>query len=161
MRRWSLLLPLLAVCAPPAHARVVAIAGGDRNATFADVSNGRVARVALPGRARTVAVAPDGSRAWFGVGSRVIAVDLATRQAAAPISVGGRVAALAAAPDGRVYAGRRGGIAVVGTRDVIHLRGPPRALAISRGGTRLAALAGRRVVVVDLTRGPGVRRVPL
>src|SRR6476659_7328824 len=121
MRRWSLLLPLLAVCAAPARARVVAIAGGDRAATFTDVSDGSVARVALPGRARTVAVAPDGSRAWFGVGSRVIAVDLAGRQAAAPISVGGRVTALAAAPDGRVYAGRRGAIAAVGTPGVIRL----------------------------------------
>src|SRR6476646_5151926 len=154
MRRWPLLLGLVVLAWPPAAcARVVAIAGADRAATFTDVSNGAVAQVALPGRARTVAVAPDGSRAWFGVGSRVIAVDLAGRQAAAPISVGGRVTALAAAPDGRVYAARRGAIAVVGTPGVILLHGTPRALAISRGGTRLAALAGPRVLVFDLTRG--------
>src|SRR6478672_5130186 len=162
MRRWSLLLPLLAVCAAPAHARVVAIAGADRAATFTDVSNGAVAQVALPGRARTVAVAPDGSRAWFGVGARVVPVDLASRQAGAPIRVGGRVTALAVSSDGaRVYAARPGGIAVIGTSEVIHVDGTPRALAISRGGTRLAALSGPRIVVVDLQRARVVRRVRL
>src|SRR5512133_1061773 len=101
MRRRSLVLPLaLLACAPSAEARLVAIAGGDRTATFTDVSDNRVARVALPGRARTVAVSPDGSRAWFGVGSRVVAVDLASRSAAAPIALRGRITSLAISPDG-------------------------------------------------------------
>ena len=164
MRRWPLLLLGLVVlaCPPAACARLVAIAGADRAATFTDVSNGAVAQVALPGRARTVAVAPDGSRAWFGVGARVVPVDLASRQAGAPIRVGGRVTALAVSSDGaRVYAARPGGIAVIGTSEVIHVDGTPRALAISRGGTRLAALSGPRIVVVDLERARVVRRVRL
>src|SRR6478609_2395927 len=163
MRRCSLLLGLVVLACPPAAcARVVAIAGADRAATFTDVSNGTVAEVALPGRARTVAVAPDGSRAWFGVGARVVPVDLASRQAGAPIRVGGRVTALAVSSDGaRVYAARPGGIAVIGTSEVIHVDGTPRALAISRGGTRLAALSGPRIVVVDVERARVVRRVRL
>src|SRR6476469_6701615 len=123
MRRWPLLLGLVVLACPPAAcARLVAVAGADRAATFTDVSNGAVAQVALPGRARTVAVAPDGSRAWFGVGSRVVAVDLASREAAPPIAAGGRVGALAVSPDGaRVYTARPGGIAVIGTDEVIHV----------------------------------------
>ena len=71
---------LAGALAPAAAARVVVVAGGDRAATLVDVStNAVVARVALPGRARTVAVAADGSRAWVGVGSRVFPIDLASR----------------------------------------------------------------------------------
>ena len=76
MRRWPLLLLGSRSCAcPPAACRAP---GRDRRRRSRGDVHGRVetaavARVALPGRARTVAVAPDGSRAWFGVGSRVFA----------------------------------------------------------------------------------------
>src|SRR4051794_22136397 len=119
MRRSLPLLALLALlaCAPVAGARVVVVAGADRAATLTDVSTDRVAgRVALPGRARTVAVAPDGSRAWLGVGSQVVPVDLSARIARAPIPVGARVTALAVSPDGaRLYAAVRGQITTIDT----------------------------------------------
>src|SRR5690349_19131676 len=153
MRRRSLLVSLAVLaCTPAASARLVVVAGGDRAATFADVSCGAVSQVALPGRARTVAVAPDGSRAWFGVGGRVVAVDLAARQAGAPIAVGRSVTALAASADGaRLYAARRGGIAVIDTGNgavvgSIVTGGAPSGLAVSRDGARLAALDGPRIV---------------
>src|SRR3954454_22123662 len=112
MRRSLPLLALLALlaCAPLAGARVVVVAGGDRAATLTDVSTDRVAgRVALPGRARTVAVAPDGSRAWLGAGRRVVPVDLTARTGGAPIPVGANVTGCPVPPDGaRLYASRRG-----------------------------------------------------
>ena len=140
MRRWSL-LPLLALaaCAPQAQARVVAIAGGDRAATFAVVSTGSVARVELPGRARTVAVSPDGSRAWFGVGSRVVAIDLASRIAAPPIAAGGRDTVL----------GEDGNDLLYGGLDDDSLDGGP-------GDDRLNTVGGGFDVV---TCGPGFDRV--
>src|SRR5215211_5331147 len=145
MRR-SLLVPLFVLaCAPAASARVVVVAGGNRAATLVDVSTNAVAaRVTLPGRTRTVAVAPDGSRAWFGVGSRVIAVDLASRAAALPIAVRGRISALTMSADGeRLYAARRGAIDAIDTTTgavagaIRTGAAPIRALAASPDGTRL------------------------
>src|SRR5438046_3121682 len=114
-RRLLVLLPAL-LCAPCAQARLVVIAGGDRAATFTDVSTNGVTQVALPGRARAVAVSPDGSRAWFAVGSRVIAIDLSSRATAAPITLRGRISSLAISRDGeRLYAARRGAIDTIET----------------------------------------------
>src|SRR4051794_12285573 len=163
MRRTLPLLALLALvaCVPAASARVVVIAGGDRAATLTDVSTDRVAgRIALPGRARTVAVAPDGSRAWLGAGSRVVPVDLTARVAAAPIAIGARIPGLAVSPDGaRLYAARRGQIATIDTAGPAvsgRIRTPgatARALTASRDGTRLAALSGDRLLLISLRTG--------
>jgi DNA-binding beta-propeller fold protein YncE len=162
MRRPLLSLALLAAAVPAASApaRVVVIAGGDRFATLTDVStNAVVARVALPGRAHTVALAPDGSRAWLGAGRLLVPVDLATRAAGTPVVLRGRVTALAMSPDGtRLLAARRGAIDLVGEGSIPTPGATARALAVSPDGTRVAALAGSRLLVADLQRRRVVRQ---
>jgi len=112
--RPALALPFLAallalLLAGSASARVIVVADGGPSASLLDVRTNALAGrlTSLPGPARAVAAAPDGSRAFLGTGDQVLAVDLTTRLPSAATRVGGRVTALAVAPDGaRVYASR-------------------------------------------------------
>jgi YVTN family beta-propeller protein len=173
MRRFTLLTTLLAALAvaPAADARVVVVASGDGAATLTDVTTNKVAaRVAVGGRTRAAAVAPDGSRGYVAAGTRVVAIDLATRAIAGAANARGTVTAIAASDDGhRLYAARRGAIDVIDapTMTVIasialgaNARGT--ALAVSSDATRaVVVLDSKRVGVVDLVRFQLSRRVKL
>ena len=85
MRRLTPVLAVLFAFAlvPAAHARVIVVAGGDGAATLTDVTTNKVAaRIAVGGRSRAAAVAPDGTRGYVAAGRRVVAIDLASRAVA-------------------------------------------------------------------------------
>src|SRR4051812_14585744 len=152
------------VLAPAAGARVLLVATGDANATLTDVSSGKVvARVAVPGRTRAVAVAPDGVRGYVAAGGSVAAIDLNGRAAAGTLALPGTPAALAISGDGmRLVAARRGALDVIdpATLTVIRsialgtARKAPTALAVSADGTKgVAVLDAKRVAIADLVGG--------
>ena len=148
--------------APSAHARAIVVASGDGAATLTDVTTNKVvARVAVGGRTRAAAVAPDGTRGYVATGRRVIALDLGTRAAVGTAVAGGTVGALAASSDGqRLYAARAGAIDVVDAptmtvRASIPLgrRSHPTSLAVSDDGTLAAVtLDAGHAAIVDLVR---------
>ena len=79
--------------------------GGGRdqhdNAVLLDTrSNSALGSVALPGRTRAVAVAPDGGRAFVAAGATVSVIDLNARLGAGSILMGGSPLAVAVSPDG-------------------------------------------------------------
>ena len=97
LRILVLAVTALAVTAPGAGARVLVVAAGER-AVLVDVRTDTVTgSVAMPGRARDVAMAPDGSRAWVAAGRDVVAVDLSTRAVAADARPEGARRAIASA----------------------------------------------------------------
>ena len=73
----------------------------------------------MPGRARDVAMAPDGSRAWVAAGRDVVTVDLATRATA------GSTPARGCAARARGLARRRAGVRAPARRDRRARRGRP------------------------------------
>ena len=115
MHRFLVPSLLALAVAPAAHARVVVVASGDASATLTDVTTNKVAaRIAVGGRTRAAAVAPDGTRGYVGTGRRVVALDLGTRAVVGMATAGGPVTALAASSDGqRLYAARAGAIDVL------------------------------------------------
>jgi Ca2+-binding RTX toxin-like protein len=165
MHRFSVPVILAAATlavAPSADARVVVVASGDSAATLTDVTTNKVvARVAVGGRTRAAAVAPDGTRGYVATGRRVIALDLGTRAGVGTAVVRRTVSALATSSDGqRLYAARPGAIDVIDAptmtvRASIALgrRSRPRSLAVSDDGTLAAvALDSRHAAIVDLAR---------
>jgi DNA-binding beta-propeller fold protein YncE len=169
----SLLLSMAtaAALAAPAHARVLLVAAGDANATLVDVSSGRlVARVAVPGRARAVAVAPDGVRGYVAAGAGVAAIDLNGRVTAGDLQLTGTPTALAIGANGaRLAAARKGaldiidpvGLTVMRSADLGAQARRPIAVAVSADSTKaVVALDGKRIAIVDLLGG-GVRRIKL
>lgn len=174
MHRFSapvvLAMALLAL-APAAHARVVVVASGDRAATLTDVTTNKVAaRIAVGGRTRAAAVAPDGTRAYVATGRRVVAIDLGTRAVAGTAVARGTVTALAASSDGqRVYAARGGALEVIDAptmtvRSAIALgrRSHPGSLAVADDGTLAAvALDSGHAALVDLVRFHLRKRIAL
>src|SRR6478672_2106618 len=172
MRRLLLAsLAALLVLPAGAGARVVIVAGGDGAATLTDVTTNRVvARIALGGRTRAAAAAPDGSRGFVASGNRVVAIDLATRAVVGSATVGGPVTALAVSRDGqRLYAARRGALDVIDAgamvaraRIDLGARASGAALAVSGDATRaLVVLDAKSVGVVDLVRFQLHRRIKL
>jgi Ca2+-binding RTX toxin-like protein len=157
----ALAFALLAV-APAAHARVVVVASGDAAATLTDVTTNKVAaRIAVGGRTRAAAVAPDGTRAYVATGRRVVAIDLGTRAVVGTAVARGTVTALAASSDGqRVYAARPGALEVIDAptmtaRSAIALgrRSHPSSLAVADDGTLAAvALDSKHAALADLVR---------
>src|SRR3954447_1137901 len=106
LRRALIPLVALALAAPSAAAaRVIVIASGDANATFADVSSNRVInRSGVGGSASAAARAPDAPRAFVGAGRQVVSFDLATQARAARATVNGVIGGLAISADGaRLY----------------------------------------------------------
>ena len=152
---------LLAALALPATAqgRVVVVAADRARAELLDVSSNTITgRVALPGQARAVATAPDGSRAYVTAGHGVSAIDLGARAVTATARLGGAVTAVATSPDGaRVYATRGRALEVIDAaamRRLAAIRLPrrARALAVAPDGTRalVSFAGGRGGAVVDL-----------
>jgi len=159
MRRlFALVFALLLLAPAAAHARVVVVALDRPQAALLDVTTRQIAaRVALPGRARAVATAADGSRAYVAAGRGVTAIDLASRAVAGRAALPGTATAVAVAPDGaRVYATRGRVLDVIDAATLrplaaIRLPGAARALAVTPDGTRAIATLRNRVVVADLT----------
>src|SRR5918995_770466 len=84
LRSLVLALAGLALAAPAVGARVLVVAAGER-AVLVDVRTDTVAgSVAMPGRARDVAQAPDGSRALVAAGRGIVPGDLPTPGVAGP-----------------------------------------------------------------------------
>src|SRR5258708_6689100 len=118
LRRAVLPCLLLALAAPSAaSARVIVIASGDANATFADVSSNRVInRTRVPGATRAVAVAADGGRAFVAAGRTVVVMDLMRQAPTRRVVVGAVIGGLAISADGaRLYASRPGGLDILDT----------------------------------------------
>ena len=159
MRRILPLVLALGLLAPAAaQARVVVVATDRPQAALLDVStNAIAARVALPGPARAVATANDGSRAYVAAGRGVTAIDLGTRAVVGSAPLGGVVTH-------RRHLARRGSRVRHPRPRAAHPRcrrstarrrpAPRRSRARSpsrRTGTRaVLTLAGGRAVVVDL-----------
>src|SRR5829696_2054854 len=159
-------LLVLALVPAAAQARVVVVASSDGAQITDAASNAVVARLAL-GRSSAAAAAPDGSAAFVAAGDRVVRIDLGSRAATGEVAAGGPVADLAMSADGtRLYAARRGGVAVLDPRTLTVLgtiplgRARPRGIAVSADAT-LAALVvdDRHVGVVSLIQGRLLRRV--
>jgi Ca2+-binding RTX toxin-like protein len=159
-----------------AHARVALLATGTNEVALLDVTTDVVvARPALPGPSRGVAVSRDGQRAFAAAGNAVAAFDLGMVPAAplpgtpAPFTVAARdlgapAVGIAVSPGGAsVYAaaGRRLFVldaATLAIRHRVGLHGTARALAISpQGALAAVVLAGGRVAMVA-TGGPKLLR---
>ena len=82
----TLLVGLIVFLLVPAaaQARVIVVATNTADAVLLDTRSNSVAgTVALPGRTRAVAAAPDGGRAFVAAGITVSVIDLNTRLGAA------------------------------------------------------------------------------
>jgi Ca2+-binding RTX toxin-like protein len=177
MARRILLTTLAAglLCAKPAAARVAVVATGTHDVALLDVVTDRVvARPALPGPSRAVAVSRDGRRAFVGAGTSVAALDLRAMAAAGALGaavpvtrdLGADVTGLAVSPGGaRLYAAAARRLVVLDARSLrvlkrISLRGTAGALALSRDGALVAAVLDRgRVAMVAAGAGKLLRRV--
>ena len=177
MRRTLAIAALVALLgAACAQARVALLATGTNDVALLDVTtNLVVARPALPGPSRAVAITRDGRRAFVAAGNAVAAFDLGMVPAAPlpgtapPFAVVARdlgvpAVGIAVSPGGAsVYAaaGRRLFVLDARTLAIRHrvgLRGTARALALSREGTLAAVvLTGGRVAMVA-TGGPKLLR---
>ena len=123
----AMLVALLA--AAPASARVALLATGTNEVALLDVTTDQVvARPALPGPSRAVAIARDGRRAFVAAGNAVARLRLRDGPRRAD-SVPGTAAPFA-----------------VLTRD---LGAPAVGIAVSPGGASVYAAAGRRLYVLD------------
>jgi Ca2+-binding RTX toxin-like protein len=170
-------LLLAALGAAPAHARVALLATGTNEVALLDITTNQVvARPALPGPSRAVAVTRDGRRAFVGAGNAVGAFDLGMVPAAplpgtAPYAVatrdlGAPVVGVAVSPGaGRVYAaaGRRLLVLdarTLAVRHAVGLRGTASALALSREGTLAAVVLDKgRVAMIAVGAPRLLRRV--
>jgi Ca2+-binding RTX toxin-like protein len=159
-----------------AQARVALLATGTNDVALLDVTTDVVvARPALPGPSRAVAITRDGSRAFAAAGNAVAAFDLGMVPAAplpgtpAPFAVVARdlgvpAVGIAVSPGGAsIYAAAGRRLFVLDARTLairhrVRLRGTARALALSREGTLAAVvLTGGRVAMVA-TGGPKLLR---
>ncbi len=162
------LLAVLGAAGPPAaSARVVLVATGLPEVAFVDVSsNVIVARLALPGPARAVAVSPDGQRGYVAAGSEIVAFDVNGRAEVMRASLGQPdVSDIELTETALVVAqGRR--LALLDPQTLalqasIALNGDATRMAIDATGRRLAAvvLASGRVAMVSLERNALLRHV--
>lgn len=161
---------LVAIGVTPAmaQARVALVATQSAELTFVDMSSDRVvARLALPGPGRAVAVSRDGSRGFVAAGATIVAVDVNERTELTRRTHGSApVTSLAVAPDGRrLYAvqGQRLRIldaATLALRGSVELGGQGRAIALRHAGDLAAVvLAGGGVTMVDTVARRRLRRV--
>src|SRR4051812_44544650 len=157
----ALLLPAAA------SARVAVVASGTTKAVLVDTGSNAVAgALALPGRTRAVAAAPDGTRAFVAAGNQVVAIDLAARARSGAIGLPSRPVALAVSSDGARILALRGralellDAATLARLGAINLKARGVAVAIAPSGTRaVVALERGAVAVVDLTARRVARRV--
>ena len=157
----ALLLALVLLGAPAASARVTLVATGTPELVFLGIpANKVVARLALPGASRAVAVTRDGRRGYVTAGGEVVAVDVDTRSELARSTLGGgpsQISDIELSPGGEtLYVVRGTQLLVVdaktlASRGLVELRGVGGALAVADNG-RLAAfvLTSGRVAIVAL-----------
>jgi Ca2+-binding RTX toxin-like protein len=159
-----------------AQARVALLATGTNDVALLDVTtNLVVARPALPGPSRAVAITRDGRRAFAAAGNAVAAFDLGMVPAAplpgtvAPFAVVTRdlglpAVGIAVSPGGAsVYAAAGQRLFVLDARTLairhrVRLRGTALALALSREGTQAAVVLTKGRVAMVATGGPKLLR---
>jgi len=162
-----------------AQARVALLATGTNDLALLDVTtNLVVARPALPGPSRAVAITRDGRRAFAAAGNAVAAFDLGMVPAApiaspptpaAPFAVltrdlGVPAVGIAVSPGGAsVYAAAGQRLFVLDARTLairhrVRLRGTARALALSREGTLAAVVLTKGRVAMVATGAPKLLR---
>jgi Ca2+-binding RTX toxin-like protein len=174
--RRALLIALLAACfAAPAQARVALLATGTNDVALLDVTTNQVvARPALPGPSRAVAITGDGRRAFAGAGNAVGAFDLGMVPATplpgvvpytvATRDLGAAVVGVAVSPGGaRLYAAAGRRLVVLDARTLavrhrVRLHGTASALALSREGTLAAVVLDRGRVAMVATGAPRLLR---
>ncbi len=168
-----LVLALVLLLAPPAaHARVTLVATGTPELAFLGIpGNEVVARLALPGPSRAVAVSRDGARGYVSAGSEVVAVDVDARAEAGRSAIGvglPEIADIDLSPGGRTLYAVRGTQLVVldsqtfAQRALIDLRGEAIQLAVGNNAASAAVtLRSGHVAMVDLGANTLLRRVKL
>ncbi len=168
----AMLLALALLGAPPAAARVTLVATGTPELVFLGIpANEIVARLALPGPSRAVAVARDGRTAWVTAGGAIVAVDVNNRQELRRGTDGPgspQIVDLDLSPGGEtLYAVRGRQLLVLDAhtlvqRSATELRGEGAALAVSHDGTRAAVvLRSGRVAMLALGRNRLLRHIRL
>jgi Ca2+-binding RTX toxin-like protein len=164
------LLATSAVLAPVARARVALVATGAPELVFLGIPKGEiVARLALPGPSRAVAVTRDGARGFVTAGGEVVAVDANDRGELARTQLAGPVIAdIALSPAGTaLYALQGTRLLVLDSQTLaqtaaIELRGEGAELAVAHGGDLAAVtLRSGRVAMIDLGRKVLLRLVRL
>ena len=168
----AMLLALALASAPAASARVTLVATGTPELVFLGIPrNEVVARLALPGASRAVAITRDGTRGYVTAGGEVVAVDVNTRLELTRSALGPgppEISDIELSPGGETLYVVRGTQLLVldaqtlASRGVIELRGLGGALAISNdGGLAAVALASGRVAMVELGTNKLLRLVKL
>ena len=167
MRPLLLSLAVLLIVPAAASARVVIVATDTANAVLIDTrTNTVVGSVALPGKTRAVAAAPDGTRGYLAAGATVSIIDLAARTGAGSAVLPGTPLALAVTADGtQIWAARKGAIDLVDIATARRigerkLSGTPVDMAIT-DDRAVVVQAGGKVAILDLGTGRLVRRVSI
>jgi len=166
------LLALILIGAPAASARVTLVATGTPELVFLGIPrNEVVARLALPGPSRAVAVARDGRRGYVSAGGEVVALDVNTRAEVGRSTLGPgppQISDIELSPGGEtLYIVRGTQLLVLDaktlvSRGLIELRGIGGAMAVAPGGGLAAvALATGRVAMVELGTNKLLRLVKL
>ena len=167
-----LVLVLALAAAPAAQARVTLVATGTPELAFIGIpSNDVVARLALPGPARAVAVSRDGTRGYVSAGSEIVALDVNTRLETGRSAIGAgqpEIADIDLSPGrAKLYAVRGTQLVVLdpqtlGQLAVIDLRGEGLQMAVANSGSSAAVtLRSGRVAVVSLSSNELLRHVKL
>ncbi len=170
---WTVLLLVLGLAlAPAASARVTLVAPGTPELVFLGIpSNDVVARLALPGPARAVAVSRDGARGYVSAAGEVVAVAVNTRLESTRSTLGAgppEIADLALSPGGEtLYAVRGTQLIVLDSqtlvpRAAIELRGEGSELAVAHNGSAAAVtLRSGRVAMLALGQRKLLRLIKL
>ena len=156
--------------APAATARVTLLATGTPELVFLGIPGSEVvARLALPGPSRAVAVTRDGKNGFVTAGGEVVAVDVNARSEKARSALGPGPPAIAdieLSPGGETLYAVRGRQLLVldaktlAQRAAVELRGEGGALALSKdGGSAAVVLASERVAMVALGTNRLLRHV--
>ncbi len=167
-----LLLALVLALAPTASARVTLVAPGTPELVFLGIpDNTVVARLALPGPARAVAVSRDGARGYVSAGGEVVAVAVNTRMESGRSALGPgppEISDLELSPGGEtLYAVRGTQLLVIDSqtlvpRAAIELRGEGIALAVAHNGSTAAVtLRSGRVAIISLGSNRLLRLIKL
>ncbi|HEV2060255.1 MAG TPA: hypothetical protein VGR11_12930, partial [Solirubrobacteraceae bacterium] len=163
---------LALIAAPATHARVTLVATGTPELVFLGIpQNEVVARLALPGPARAVAVSRDGARGYVSAASEIVAVDVNTRQETGRSAIGSGMPEIADIELSRggetLYVARGAQLLVLDARTLtqralIELRGQALQLAVANNGAAGAVtLSSGRVAMVALGRNRLLRHVRL
>ncbi|MBA3749011.1 MAG: DUF1513 domain-containing protein, partial [Solirubrobacterales bacterium] len=167
-----LALALTLTAAPAAQARVTLVATGTPQLAFLGIPNNEiVARLALPGPARAVAISRNGARGYVTAGSEIVALDVNTRLETGRSALGPGLPEIADIDLSRggetLYAVRGGQLLVLDAqtlaqRALIELRGEGAQLAVANSGASAAVtLRSGRVAMVELGSNRLLRHVKL